>query len=307
MSDQNEQSPSQETHDLPNVDLPVDPVIANEKAAFNRYVQDQGSKIPPNFKSADDWFNSLLEARGQYTKARQEVSDLKKQYNQNANQNPSYKEPVASDTAPIAPPVVDISNIPDELKIPDASVKAPEVPTSVSHSEWVSWGAEIDKTGDLSPATRAKVKAKMGVDDVIVSQMVLGRQAAQKEAFNKAADVVGGGDSLKHLFEWARTTLPKSEVDALNVAMQTSAYPSVLLGLKQRMENTKKAPLANREPKVPLDRVNVGRTPEQVQVFTSISQQNATLRDPRYRTDPKFREAAERMMINTNKHGFKGT
>ena len=54
----------------------------HEKKAFLTHVKDQGKDIPANFKTADAWFNSLFEAQKNYTQARQEIAELKTQYNE---------------------------------------------------------------------------------------------------------------------------------------------------------------------------------------------------------------------------------
>lgn len=277
--------------------------VEKERSAFSRHVQEQGTAIPPNFKTADDWFSSLVEARSQFTKARQEISSLKKQYNQGTT-NPNYKEPVVTDTVVKEVQPQDLSGIPDELKIQSAIVP-PSLPSTVTQNDWVKWGAEMDKVGGLSEATKKEIKAKMGADDVVVNQMILGQQALRKESFNKAASVVGGGDNLKALFKWAHETLPADEVTSLNRALQSPAYSSVLLGLQARKSAVTPQPPVNKEPKVVLERVNNSQVPSQVQVFDSMAAQNAALSDPRFRVDPSFRQAVERMMVNSSKHGFK--
>ena len=308
---ENEKSLPIETHVELVSPEPISNAVDNhEKAAFVRYVQDQGQAIPANFKSADDWFNSLLEARKGYTQSRQEIANLKKQYNSSATANPNYKEPgVAENTVVVKteePKLVDLSGIPDELKIQPHVVENNPNPV-VSQADWMKWGGEIDRNGALSEVTKKEIKDKMGVDDVVVDQMVKGRQALQKESFSAAASVVGGADELKGLFAWAQKSLPAEEISAINRALQTSAYPNVLLGLRSRMQALTPASAApvNREPQVQLNRVNSSQVSQQVQVFNSQIQQNAAISDPRFRTDPNFRRSVESMIVNSSKYGFK--
>ena len=89
---------------LANTTPSEDPQLVHERAMFNKHVQDQGQQIPSNFKTPDDWFNSLVEARKGYTQARQEVAALKKQYNENGMNNPGFsQDPSLAAQAPPQP------------------------------------------------------------------------------------------------------------------------------------------------------------------------------------------------------------
>lgn len=281
-----------------------DPQITHERAAFMRYVQDQGQKIPSNFKSADDWFNSLVEARKGYTQARQEIASLKKQYNQNGVNNPGYQD--SSPVAQVQPePVEDLSGIPEDLKITTPPPPQPGVTGRVSSEDWLRWGKEIDSTGAVSAATRKEIQDKMGADEVIIEQMIKGRKALAKQSWDDAAAVVGGNDNLKRMFKWAQENLTAEEVAATNRALQTNAYKNVLLGLKARFEQ-QNPPKANvQEPKPMDNRVNPSQVPQSVQVFKSLAEQQAALRDPRYRVDTNYRQAVEAMIVNSSKYGFR--
>lgn len=310
MIENNEQSPQPEvTHEMPGVDnKPNETIqIQKERAAFARYVKEQGEKIPDNFKSSDDWFNSLVEARSQFTKSRQEIADLKKQYNQNATTNPTYKEPVANDTAVVTESKTpDFSSIPDELKIQDTK-DVSKLSSKISQDDWVRWSGEIERLGTVSDTTRKEIKERIGAEDAVVEQLVKGHQALRKESFNNAASVVGGSDKLKELFAWAQANIPKDEIQSINKALQTPVYNSILLGLKARMDASAPKPSVNKEPKVALPRANNPNVPNQVQVFASEYAQKAAISDPRYRVDPSYRQAVEAMIVNSSRFGFKST
>lgn len=300
-----EQSQPVETQpQLVNTTPAEDPVIAHERAMFNKYVQDQGNKIPSNFKDADSWFNSLVEARKGFTQARQEIAALKKQYNENGLANPGYQEQPVQATPPQPPE--DLSSVEETLQISAQNASKPPAGSKVSSEDWAKWGREIDSTGNVSPTTRNEIKERMGADDVIIEQMIRGRKALAKQSWDEAASVVGGGDNLKRLFKWAQENLTQEEVDATNRALQSNAYKNVLLGLRARYEAINAKPQAtSQEPKPVGNRVNSSQVPQQLQVFKNINEQKAALSDPRYRTDPNFRRAVEMMLINTSKYGFR--
>lgn len=306
MPEINNAEQSQPVGTQPELATPIqteDPVTTHERAMFMKYVQDQGQKIPSNFKSSDAWFNSLLEARKGFTQAKQENASLKKQYNQNGVINPDYK-----DSPPVAqavPEVVeDLSGIPEDLKIV-ASTIPQSVSNKISAEDWVRWGKEIDSADSVSDATRKEIREKMGADEVIIEQLIKGRKALAKQSWDDAASVVGGNDNLKRMFKWAQDNLTTEEVDATNRALRTNAYKNILLGLKARYEqqNPPKAP--SQEPRPMDNRVNQSQVPQSVQVFNSFAEQQAALRDPRFRVDSAYRSAVEAMTINTSRYGFR--
>lgn len=303
MTDINSVEQSQPVETQPQLATPVqteDPQITHERAMFMKYVQDQGQKIPSNFKSADDWFNSLVEARKGFTQARQEIASLKKQYNQNGVSNPNYTE----DSQPVqTKPQEDLSGISEELKISSPPTPQP-VSSKISAEDWVKWGKEIDSTGGVSAATRKEIQDKMGADEVIIEQLIRGRKALAKQSWDDAASVVGGSDNLKRMFKWAQENLTAEETAATNRALQTNAYKNVLLGLKARYEQENMAKPNVQEPQAMPNRVNPSQVPQAVQVFKSLAEQQAALRDPRYRVDANYRQAVEAMIVNTSKYGY---
>jgi hypothetical protein len=298
---------SQPVETQPKLATPVqteDPQITHERAMFMKYVQDQGQKIPSNFKSADDWFNSLVEARKGFTQARQEIASLKKQYNQNGVTNPNYN-PDSSQQQVQNVVQEDLSGIPEDLKITPPAAPQPTAMPKVSAEDWVRWGKEIDSTGEVSPATRKEIQSKMGADEVIIEQMIKGRKALAKQSWEDAAQVVGGGDNLKRLFKWAQESKSPDEVAAINRSLQTTAYRQVLLGLRAEFEQSN--PRAGvKEPQPLQNRVNPSQVPQSVQVFKSLAEQQAALRDPRFRVDPNYRQAVEAMVVNSSQYGFSG-
>lgn len=306
MPEINSAEQSQPVGTQPELATPIqteDPVTTHERAMFMKYVQDQGQKIPSNFKSSDAWFNSLLEARKGFTQAKQENASLKKQYNQNGVINPDYK-----DSPPVAqavPEVVeDLSGIPEDLKIV-ASTTPQSVSNRISAEDWVRWGKEIDSADSVSDVTRKEIREKMGADEVIIEQLIKGRKALAKQSWDDAASVVGGDDNLKRMFKWAKDNLTEEEVNATNRALRTNASKNILLGLKARYEqqNPPKAP--SQEPRPMDNRVNQSQVPQSVQVFNSFAEQQAALRDPRFRVDSAYRNAVEAMTINTSRYGFR--
>lgn len=310
--EQSQQTQPQDGMDIVTPEAPSeDPQTAQERAAFNRYVQEQGQVIPSNFKSAEEWFNSLKEAQSQYTKSRQEIAELKKNYSETGVQNPAYDpqaEGQPQQSAPQEEAKPDISDMPDELTI--SKPEKPPTPEGVSQEDWAKWGQEIDQHGTITDATRQEIATRLKADPVIVDQLVRGRLAMKEQSFNQSAQVVGGADNLKHILKWAGENLPQGEIDAMNRAMQTDAYQSVLLGLQARYQQSVPQQATSPEPNVSTqDAVPYGQTrnpaANQVQAFASEAEMKAAISDPRYRTDNAFRQAVEQRMIVSHQHGYR--
>jgi hypothetical protein len=267
----------------------------NEKKAFETHVQANGEAIPENFKDAGAWFDSLKGAQAEYTKARQEVSELKKQY-QDGTENPNYVAPETTEEAPVEEaPSLDM----DKLEIPETPVEeTPEVTTPtgkiIQPEDWAKWGLEIDNNdGSLSNETRESIKSEFGVEDAIINEIIAGRKAMMKQAVNKAADVVGSEKDLNTLMDWASKNLPADERAKINEGLRTPAWETVMLGLKTKYESS----VASKKAKEPASMVeqvqptaNVG-SPEEP--FGSRELMLSAMRDKRYTRDPKYRAAVE--------------
>lgn len=308
-----EQSPegTQVGHDIVMPAEPTEtPQVTQERQAFQRYVKEQGETIPSNFKNVDDWFNSLKSAQSEYTKSRQEIAELKKNYNETGVSNPNYDPKAQEQPAPEPeqPVVEDVSNMPDELEI--SKPTEPTYEAGVSQEDWVKWGAEIDAQGDLSEATKQEVAKRLNADPIVVEQMVRGRQAMRKQTFDQSAAVVGGSDNLKRILKWAGDNLPQAEIEAANRAMQTEASQSVLFGLKARFDAAN-PPAQAPQPEPTVSSPNamqagqISRPGVEAQAFNSEAEMKAAISDPRYRTDIAFRQAVEQRIIISSQHGYK--
>ena len=159
---QAEQSPTSSAEDM---------VSARERKAFEIYVKNQGLEIPKNFKDSNAWFDSLKNAQKEYTKARQEIAELKKTYEKDGTSNPAYVEETASEElAPVAEePKV---NVPEELRIPEIKkeevVNKEPVKAVITEEDWSKWSMEVAVSNNLSEETVAEIKSKTGFSDRMI-------------------------------------------------------------------------------------------------------------------------------------------
>lgn len=272
----------------------TDPVIARETQAFETYVNANNVQIPSNFKSAGDWFNALKSAQAEYTKARQEISELKKQIP--AQETKAQEQPVE-------PPV---PQIPEELRIPAAA----EQPVSqeqaaknnLTQEEWSKYATEFTVNGDLTPESRNAIKSKLNVPDFVIDDFMQGQKARLQQAYSEAANRVGGKDTLARVFDWASKNLSKQEQATVNASLATSSWEVTLLGLKSKYDAAQSSKLTANEPTKNGTKVGIGATSSSVNnlPYSSKAEFYSERSDPRFKTDPKFRQSVELRMSKTN-------
>ena len=289
---QAEQSPISSQEDMIN---------AKERKAFEIYIKNQGVEIPKNFKDAGAYFDSLKNAQKEYTKARQEIATLKKTYEKDGAVNPSYEETeVASEEPVVEQPKV---NIPEELRIPEIKKEEPKNPEPVkqviSEEDWSKWSMEVAITNDLSGETVNEIKEKTGFSDRMILDYVEGQKARSREAFGKAADIVGGKDKLSSIFAWAAKTMTPAQQADINVALASPSWEVALLGLQTKFDKeTNKSAKVKEMPKN--KQVNVAATKVPLQPYKTKREFYADRGNPRYNSDPKFRQAVEQRIVMTD-------
>jgi hypothetical protein len=287
----------------PQVEQSSEPVtpeqanLARERAAFETYVKDQGAKVPENFNDTGAWFDSLKEAQGQYTQARQEIAQLKEQYAKTGEIG--ERQPQQSEQ-----PVQQSEPDPNrELRITE---KVEPPPPSMQES-WTDWQSELATTGDFTPETRNQIKSAMNVDDNVVDTFIAGQKALRKEAYDNAATVVGGQDNLNTILDWAAKGLDPAERDELNSVLATPAYKTALMGLQARYTQEMANKPKQQEPAQVANRENAAQTSDAampIKAFETREQMNHAMSDPRYRTDPEYRAEVEARLIKTMDTGI---
>lgn len=275
-----------------------DPVIAREAQAFETYVNANNVAVPQNFKSVGDWFNALKSAQGEYTKARQEISELKKQTIQ-----PQAVETKAQEQLKEQP----IPTIPEELRIPDKpveNVKSAEQAAQVilTQEEWSKYSTEFTVNGTLSDESRSVIKQKLNVPDFVIDDFMQGQKARLQQAYAEAANRVGGKDILARVFDWASKNLTPVEQATVNASLATPSWEVTLLGLKSKYETSQAGKITATEP-AKTNAVKVGQSTTQAisnLPYNSKAEFYTERSDPRFKSDPKFRQAVELRMSKTN-------
>ncbi len=274
---------------------------AKERVAFERYVQDQGQTIPENFQDAGAWFDSLKHAQGQYTQARQEIADLKTQYSEQGTVNPGYQE--GNPEALVETPQANVEPTGTEelrLSLDEPKEEAPSEAPTFSDSDWDKWGYEMNTTGQLSEETVAEIKGKTNFSDRMIADYVTGQKAKMREAYGKASDIVGNQDKLGNIMKWAESSMSPEERLNINAGLASPGYEVVLRGLSAQYDHAMaQKPTANEPAPMP-NRQPVAETQVSTPAYGTQREFNTDRNNPRFRTDPKFREAVEARMMRTD-------
>lgn len=170
--------------------------------------------------------------------------------------------------------------------------KAPE-----AGEMWTAINAEFAATGTISEDS-AKLLIASGADPAILVTFNAGREAKQKADMDTAAELVGGEAELKATLAWAKETLSDAEKAAIIPQLRGSQAETILMGLHARRMAAAPAPSGQ----VNTNDVAGGTLPQgnpmsNLKPFRDWNEQKAVMSDPRYQTDPEYREIAEARLI----------
>ena len=146
--------------------------------------------------------------------------------------------------------------------------------------------AEFAKDGKLS-AERYDELAKVGISKAMVDNYISGQQAIATQLTNAAYGAAGGEAEFKAAQEWAAANLSDAEIDAIDVLLSSDNPATVAEGAKNLY--AKYSADADVTPDNPIIG-NGGRTANSGAHFKSGAEMQAAIADPRYKSDPAYRE-----------------
>jgi hypothetical protein len=305
----NEETPSELEQSLPTqssapeqslTSTPEDAILAREKSAFDAYVRNQGMQIPENFKDAGAWFESLKNAQKEYTKARQEVADLKKKYTDpNEAANPNYKPEVSK---AVEAPKEEIPKLPEILKIPETKPETPvtPAPSAATEDDWKHWTIEFATNNALSEDTVKAIQEKTKLPEFVVNEYMQGQKAKLEMAYAKASDLVGGRDELSKMFVWASKNLSQAEQNSINQNLASPAWDVALYGLQTKYAKATKTSKPAEPKPTARGQVNIASTQQGITAYQSKREFSAERNNPQFDSNPKFRAYVEQRMMRTD-------
>lgn len=153
---------------------------------------------------------------------------------------------------------------------------------------------EFAKSGQLSAESYDKL-AKAGYDRDLVDNYIAGQQARATQFEDSIKAEVGGDETYVAMTEWAKANLTPSEIAAYNAAVSSGNADHAKLAALGLSAKYQKA---------------VGSDPQRLlggqggtsssDVFESMAQVTAAMKDPLYKSDPAFRAKIQAKLARSN-------
>ena len=269
----------------------------SELKAFDTYVQTNQVAVPSNFKSSADWFKSLKNAQAEYTKARQELAQYKKQPAAPVVEE-TTEEVALEQTEPVP-------QIQEELRIPKAEPPKEQPPQTaqadLTQEEWKKYSVEVATTGELSQESRLAIKQKTKLPDFLIDEFMQGQKARLNAAYGEAAKVIGGKDNLARVFNWASKNLSPEQQAEINATLASPSWEVALLGLKAKYDSaTAKKPTAKEPVNKVGEKVPVAKAQAATGPYLSKAEFYKDRSSPQFKNDPRFRQTVEARMMKTD-------
>jgi hypothetical protein len=192
-------------------------------------------------------------------------------------------------------------------KAPTADTTKPattEIPTADAARDQVTQAgldfdainAEFAKDGKLSDATYDRL-AKAGIARTTADGYIAGQQALANQVRNEVFASAGGEEAYSEIVQWASTNMSDAEINAYNKAMNggdTNVMKLAVDGLKARFT------AANGTTPKLLNGGSGNGSQAQGDVFRSNAELTTAMKDPRYATDPAYRDDVKAKLGRSN-------
>lgn len=181
-----------------------------------------------------------------------------------------------------------------ENKEDSAKEEEEEVPASGRTTAAVSKATEeFAESGELSDKTYVELE-KSGIPREFVEAYIRGQEALSTSQALDIQNEVGGNANYNAMAEWAAENLSDSDVDAFNDIVEGGSVEQAKMAVKgmyaQFLSGGGQPPELSQG----------GTSGSSVKPFHSAAQVTEAMRDPRYSSDPAFRETVENRLAVSN-------
>ena len=182
------------------------------------------------------------------------------------------------------------SNPTQEEQSPEPTKEAIEQQTGMSLDPFYD---EFAQNGSLSDDSYEKLN-ETGLSRELVDSYIEGQMALADQSVSEIQNSVGGEQQYKSIIQWASENLADSEINTFNKQIEEGTIDEAKFSIKALESRYK---LANGvEPNlVQGDKVGAG-----ADTFRSVQQVVEAMNDPRYDTDPAYRDEVARRMKNSD-------
>lgn len=153
---------------------------------------------------------------------------------------------------------------------------------------------EFAKSGELSADSYDKL-AKAGYDRDLVDNYIAGQQARAAQFEGSIKSEVGGDEAYVAMTEWAKSNMTPSEIAAYNAAVSSGNADQAKLAALGLSAKYQKA--VGSDPQRLLGGQGASSSSD---VFESMAQVTAAMRDPQYKADPAFRAKVQAKLGRSN-------
>jgi hypothetical protein len=232
--------------------------------------------LPENFKSVEDFLEAHKELRADHTRKSQELSELKK-----------------ASTAEEEADKADVQNkTPEENE--EKAAKGEQVLPGVDNDFAKEVSDYAWEHGSLTDEHYEKLEAA-GYSRDVVDNYMQGQMATANQATTALVEAGGGAEAVQSMFDWAAQNLDESTIEGYNSKFAAGGPDAVMAmeHLRSRYENSGDAP-AGRQ-------VSGANMPSgSTSVYQSVAQVQADMSDPRYDSDPAFRQMVAEKLGRSN-------
>jgi hypothetical protein len=169
---------------------------------------------------------------------------------------------------------------PEEIAAEEAAAKGGDQPKAVADAS-----AEYAEKGELSPETYASLAAQ-GLTEGMVNDYIAGQKAIVSTLTAAASEPFGSAEGYNTAADWAAANLDEAEIAALDVQL-TSTNPAIVKQGAAALQE-KYAANADIDPLVTIQ--GNGAPAKTGTSFRSSAEMQAAMSDPRYKTDPAYRD-----------------
>lgn len=152
---------------------------------------------------------------------------------------------------------------------------------------------EFSQAGSLTDKTFIELE-KAGLPREFVETYIAGQEAISTSQALEIQQEVGGNANYNAMSDWAADNLPQSDVDAFNSIVETGSVEQAKMAVKGLYSQFISA--GGQPPELSQG----GTSGSSVKPFGSAAQVTEAMRDPRYNSDPAYRENVERRLAVSN-------
>jgi len=182
-----------------------------------------------------------------------------------------------------------------QQEAPEVDATASDVKQAVENAgvNFDSLQAEYDENGQLSEDAYNKL-SEAGFPQDLVNSWIAGQEALAKDYQTSVYNIVGGEQAYSEMVNWAGENLSESEVAAYDRAVSSGDIDMVKLAVSGLQ--TKYQAAEGTDPSL----IEGQSSNSSGGVYSSWSEVTSAMRDPRYKSDPAYRQSVTNKLARSN-------